>query len=305
MDNIQGILVSIIAPFENHIANGGEKLLGNASSIKRRPDGRVYVAGQMQRHVFFSALNKLNNAEGAPCGTFVSNADGISEDLLHDLRADLGGFMHTKKDNLSTRRIGALSVTMAVAKEESKVKNDLINRVAINKEETPTIATKEFSQHDDMIMNFYLDMNTLSVTENPEYPNNYNVIVNYDGHGISKAERMRRAKLFLQATAMMNDYANQARNAVCGEPRQVIIVFDTIASRKAMRYLEANDIEKNNIKAELDARDANYWIGDDTTAESVFKAYQSAYQELKSSTLYDPVIDREENEESNIESTSN
>lgn len=295
MDNIQGILVSIIAPFENHIANGGEKLLGNASSIKRRPDGRVYVAGQMQRHVFFSALNKLNNVEGTPGDTFVSNADGISEDLLHDLRADLGGFMHTEQGSLSTRRIGALSVTMAVAKEESKVKNDLINRVAINPKETPTIATKEFSQHDDMIMNFYLDMNSLSVTEDSKYEGGYNVKVTCNGHNISKEERKRRVKLFLQATALMNDYANQSRNAVCGEPRQVIIVFDTIASRKAMRYLEANDIEKNNIKAELEARDAKCWVGDDTTSESVFKAYQSAYQELESSTLFDPVTNRKEN----------
>lgn len=59
---IKGILVTALAPFENHIANGGEKLLGNASSIKRRPDGRVYVSGQMQRHVLFSAIDRLNLA---------------------------------------------------------------------------------------------------------------------------------------------------------------------------------------------------------------------------------------------------
>lgn len=60
---IKGILVTALAPFENHIANGGEKLLGNASSIKRRPDGRVYVSGQMQRHVLFSAIDRLNLAD--------------------------------------------------------------------------------------------------------------------------------------------------------------------------------------------------------------------------------------------------
>ncbi len=38
---IKGILVTALAPFENHIANGGEKLLGNASSIKRRPDANA------------------------------------------------------------------------------------------------------------------------------------------------------------------------------------------------------------------------------------------------------------------------
>ena len=304
MDNIQGILVSIVAPFENHIANGGEKLLGNASSIKRRPDGKVYVAGQMQRHVFFSALNRLNKVEKDNNSTFVSNADGISEDLLHDLRADLGGFMHTEQGNLSSRRTGSLSVTMAVAKEESKVKNDLLNRVDAGSGTAPAIATKEFSQHDDMVMNFYLDMNSLCVTEKPEYEGGYNVKIDYNGHDISVAERKRRAKLFLQSTALMNDYANQSRNAVCGEPRQVIIVFDTIASRKASRYWEANDIERKNLVEELKDRDAKYWIGDDTTEKSVLKAYKSAYQELKSSTLYDPVTNRKGNEELNTESTS-
>lgn len=31
---IKGILVTLIAPFENHIANGGDKLLGNMPTIK-------------------------------------------------------------------------------------------------------------------------------------------------------------------------------------------------------------------------------------------------------------------------------
>lgn len=304
MNNIQGILVSLIAPFENHIANGGEKLLGNASSIKRRPDGKVYVAGQMQRHVFFSALRKINNVDNERNKTFVSNADGITEDLANDLRADLGGYMHTEEGSQSSRRIGALSVTIAVAKEESHVKNDLINRVATNPEGAPTIATKEFSEHDDMIMNFYLDMNTLSVTEKPRYEGGLNVKVDYETHGISKKERKRRVKLFLQATALMNDYANQSRNAVCGEPQQVIIVFDTIASRKASRYWEAECIERNNIIKELKGRGAQIFIGDDKTEKSVFEAYTEAYKELENSTLYDPVSNRDGNEESNTESTS-
>lgn len=75
---IKGILVTALAPFENHIANGGEKLLGNASSIKRRPDGRVYVSGQMQRHVLFSAIDRINTTDPAKGETFVSNGDGIS-----------------------------------------------------------------------------------------------------------------------------------------------------------------------------------------------------------------------------------
>ena len=39
---IKGILVTLIAPFENHIANGGDKLLGNMPTIKKRLDERAY-----------------------------------------------------------------------------------------------------------------------------------------------------------------------------------------------------------------------------------------------------------------------
>lgn len=291
---IVGMLVSLIAPFENHIANGGEKLLGNASSIKRRPDGKVYVSGQMQRHVFFSALKRLNDLDPDKGETFVSNADGITNDIARDLRADLGGYMHTKTNENSERRTGALSVTVAVAKNESKVKNDLLNRVAIQPNLNPALATKEFSQHDDMIMNFYLDLNSLSITEEPDYDEGgWNVRVGYNNHNVNDDERKRRARLFLQATALMNDYANQSRNAVCGEPEKVIIVFDTIASRKACRYLLASPQVQKNIMEELDGRGAKLFLGDDETEDSVYKAYKEAisFLEGKNTLLYNPASD--------------
>ena len=90
---IKGILVSSLAPFENHMANNGEKLLGNASSIKRRPDGCVYISGQMQRHVLFTAMARLNEADPNKGKTFVSNGDGVTNKIESDLRADMGGFM--------------------------------------------------------------------------------------------------------------------------------------------------------------------------------------------------------------------
>jgi CRISPR-associated protein Cst2 len=105
---IKGILVTELAPFENHIANGGEKLLGNASSIKRRPDGRVYISGQMQRHVLFSAINRLNMSDADHGNTFVSNGDGITNQIENDLSADMGGFMHPSRGDYSGRRTGPL-----------------------------------------------------------------------------------------------------------------------------------------------------------------------------------------------------
>jgi len=287
---IKGILVTALAPFENHIANGGEKLLGNASSIKRRPDGRVYVSGQMQRHVLFSAVDRLNLTDKNKGETFVSNGDGISNLIEKDLRADMGGFMHPSKGDYSGRRTAPLSVTPAVAINESEVGRDLLVRIRFDESDDAkdqALATKEFSEFDLMHMNFFLDISALSISKAFKYEKSFNLGTKYFKHA-TDPERKRRAKLYLEATKSMNDYASQARNAVSGEPQKVLIVFDTMLSRKASRYFVAEKQEQENILAELKARGAEYFIGDDKTTDSVYKAYQKALDFLKSNTLFDP-----------------
>lgn len=131
---IKGILVTLIAPFENHIANGGDKLLGNMPTIKKRLDDRAYISGQMQRHSLFSAIDRINidDQEDNHIGenddqyTYVSNADGITSKIECDLRADMGGFMHTIDGVGSVRRTSPISVTPAVALNPSKFGNDLL-----------------------------------------------------------------------------------------------------------------------------------------------------------------------------------
>jgi CRISPR-associated protein Cst2 len=288
--NIKGILVSIVAPFENHIANGGEKLLGNASSIKRRPDGRVYVSGQMQRHVLFSAISRLNEVDTKKGETFVSNGDGISPFIEKDLRSDMGGFMHPSKGDYSGRRTAPISVTPAVAIDKSNVGRDLLVRIKIDQNEgsrDQALATKEFSEYDLMHMNFFLDVSALSISKAFKYEGGFNIGTNYFKHA-DDAERLRRARLYLEGTRYMNDYASQARNAVSGEPQKVLIVFDPTLGRKASRYFVADEQEQKNILAELDAKDAKYFLGDDKTGKSVQKAYDEALSFLNANSLFDP-----------------
>ncbi|RNC64142.1 type I-PGING CRISPR-associated protein Cas7/Csp1 [Proteiniphilum sp. X52] len=289
---IKGILVTTLAPFENHIANGGEKLLGNASSIKRRPDGRVYISGQMQRHVLFSAIDRINISDPNHGDTFVSNGDGVSNKIEIDLRADMGGFMHPSKGDYSGRRTAPLSVTPAVAMKESEIGRDLLVRLKTDITESSqdqALATKEFSEYDLMHMNFFLDISALSISKAFKYEGSFNLGTQYYKHA-NEEERKRRVRLYLEATKSMNDYANQARNAVSGEPQQVLIVFDTILSRKASRYFTANEQERNNILEELDARGATYFIGDDKSENSVYRAYEEAlaFLENNDNTLFDP-----------------
>lgn len=289
MNNIKGILVTTVVPMENHIANGGEKLLGNASSIKRTPEGKVYISGQMQRHSLFSAISRLNETDTAKGETYVSNGDGISNFVEKDLRADLGGFMHPSKGSYSGRRTSPLSVTPAVAKEKSNVGRDLMVRLKINGESNKdqALATREFSEYDDMLMNYFLDVSTLSTTRVFEYENEFHVRTAYVKH-VKEDERRRRVRLLLEATASLSDYANQARNAIAAEPKKVLIVFDPKLSRKACRYFEGTVQEQENIIAELQQRGAKYFLGDDESEKSVMKAYEEALAELTQSTLFDP-----------------
>lgn len=292
---IKGILVTMTAPFENHRANGGENILGNVSSIKKRPDDKCYVSGQMQRHVLFSSIDRFNMdyqrenhiTEKDDKHTFVSNADGITGKIECDLRADMGGFLHTI-DGGAIRRTSPISVTPAVAKDKSDFGRDLLVRLNQNVNTTEqAIVSTEYSKNDDMCMSFFLDVTALSMYKTYKYEGNFHISTEYHKFAY-EVERKRRAELFLNATRFMNDYANQARNAVCGEPQKVLIVFDNVLSRKASRYFKAEETEQENIKAELEDRGAAYFFGDDTDKDekSVFKAYKEALKFLDENILY-------------------
>lgn len=314
---IKGILVSILAPMSDHIANGGEKILGNASSIKQRPDGRVYISGQKQRHALFSAIERLNHSDANRADTYVSNGDGVTIVIEKDLRADLGGFLQTAKEVYSGRRTAPVSATPAVSLEESSVGRDLVIQLkenplpVVTKEaasklspeerklvstKEQALATREYSQEDLMLMNFFVDVGAVSIRKRCRYEAELHIATEHVKH-VSESERQRRIRLALEATASLTDYANQARNATSGEPQQVLIVFDTKLSRKASRYFRAGEVEKSNLLKELDKRKAKYILGDDTSADgmSVAEAYEEAYKFFDSAEnkLFDPTNNAE------------
>ena len=290
---IKGILVTLIAPMSDHIANGGEKILGNASSIKQRPDGRVYISGQKQRHAFFSALDRLNRGSDGEKDTYISNGDGVTTVVERDIRADLGGFLDTNKGSYSGRRTAPLTATPAVALQPSEVGRDLLIRLKVNEDQKSergqALATREFSQSDDMVMNFFVDAGAVSIRRRCSYEKEMHIKTEYVKH-VPEAERKRRVRLALESTGVLTEYANNARNATSGEPQKVLIVFDTRLSRKASRYFTTNEIEQKNLLSELEKRGAIWFHGDDTSADgtSVAEAYEKALAFLDANPLYDP-----------------
>jgi CRISPR-associated protein Cst2 len=290
---IKGILVTMLAPMKDHIANGGEKILGNASSIKQRPDGRVYISGQKQRHALFSAMERLNFSDSERGETYVTNGDGVTTIVEKDLRADLGGFLQTKKEHYSGRRTAPLTATPAVAIEPSEVGRDLLIRLKVNTNKESSreqaLATREYSQDDMMLMSFFIDVSAVSIRKDFTYEGEMHLATRYVKH-VGEGERKRRIRLALEATNSLTDYANNARNATSGEPQKVLLIFDTKLSRKAARYFTAEDAERKNILRELEKRGAVYFYGDDTAAEgdSVADVYDKAMQFLQENSLFDP-----------------
>jgi len=304
---IKNILISMLSPFENHIANGGEKILGNASSIKRTPDGRVYISGQMQRHALFSAMERINDNDPNKGETYVSNGDGVTNFVEKDLRADLGGFMHPSKNDYSGRRTAPLSATMAISVssdhsedltfEESKIGRDLLVRLKQDlnigdDSKKQALATKEFSEYDLMHMNFSLEVGAMGTSKAFEYGGkSMHLGTSYFLH-TQPEERKRRARLFIEAAMSLNDYANQARNMVSGEPQQILLVFDTKVSRKAARFFQAGEKERENILSELNGRGAKVFYGNDKAGNvSVYQAKIQALAFLEDNQLSNPAGD--------------
>jgi len=243
----------------------------------------------MQRHVLFSAMERINETDPARGNTYVSNGDGISTNITDDLRSDLGGFLDTNLGDYSGRRTAPISATPAVALQESQVGQDLLIRLKIGTDtkKAQALATNEFSESDEMVMNFHLDVGAVGATKKFTYEGESHLATHYERH-IDDAEHSRRISLFLESTRSMTDYANQARNAVSGEPHKVMIVLDPGMSRKAVHYFTKPKMQ-DAIRKELDARGATYFLGDDAGGgDTVYEAYEKAVKALKNGQVYRP-----------------
>jgi CRISPR-associated protein Cst2 len=288
MKPIRSITVTAKARMRNHMANMGEKQLGNLSGIKRRPDGRVYISGQKQKHAFFAALSKLNDDPN----TMVSNGDGVSGDIAKDLRSDLGGYMLPKKKDVgkSKRRRAPVSATMATAIEESNVGLDLLLRLLGDEDadaEKQALASREFSQEDEMEFSFHIQTEMVGVSVEPVYENNAHVRNEIVSH-IGQEEKIRRIKLALEATRFLNDYANAARNMTSAEPFEVYITLDTVLSRDPAGLFApgTTDKQKENLVKAVEARGGVVIHGNNRGDFSVEDAYRKALEAIEEKGLF-------------------
>lgn len=288
MDPIKNILVATESKMDMHRANSGENALGNVTSIKKRPDGRVYISGQMQRHAFFEAMRKLDESEEneleADEETQVSPGSTTPPDVRTDLRADLGGFLQTSLSGDEARRTAPMSAAPAVAAKKSDTLKDLLLRFDMEGNE-PDPVNMETSQSDLMRAAYSLDCTALSTTTH------FDLDTLEDGDRglctgtrtvahVPAEERLRRARLFLQSTRFVNAHASQARNMTSLEPEGAFIALDTRISRKAARFFDMSGDEQDAVIEEIESRGGETFVGADDSGTTVMDAYESAQSRL-------------------------
>ncbi|MCS4200681.1 DevR family CRISPR-associated autoregulator [Salinibacter ruber] len=287
-DPIKNILVATESEMDMHRANSGENALGNVTSIKKRPDGRAYISGQMQRHALFEAMRELDKSEESKLSggkeTRVSPGSATSSDVETDLRADLGGFLQTSLDGDEARRTAPLSAAPAVAAEKSDTLKDLLLRFDLEGNE-PDPVNMETSQSDLMRAAYSLDCTALSTTTHFDLGTleDGDRGLCMDTHTVAHAppeERLRRAKLFLRSTRFVNAHASQARNMTSLEPTRVFIALDTRISRKAARFFDMSSDQQDAVINEIEGRGGKTFIGDDNSEYAVADAYEIAEPHL-------------------------
>ncbi len=278
MTSIKGVSISAVADMEMHAANGAMKEIGNETILKRLPDGRCIISPQMVKHALFNAAERANNNHN---NTYFANADGTTNDIVHNITADMRGFLLLTQDEYGGKRISPVKVTPALARKESKMYVDLLTRhnnnpntetketIRKKKEVDPEYAenkdnkdgalvNREMSISDSMVMNAHIDVQNVGMRCLPTYDTKgWNISKTWNRE-IDEEERRRRVWLFVEAFGYMTDFANQSRNAFSAAPVEVIICFDPIYNHKVTKYFTCSEIEQKRLLAELDDRGAKY-----------------------------------------------
>ena len=292
--SIKSVLVNFQLNLQNHRANNGELTLGNASSIKKKDDGRVYISGQMSRHAFFCQVDRLNDAHN---GTYVSNGDGITTNPAVDIRSDMGGFLVPKADVGSIKRNSPISATEIVAKAPSNFTSDLLvrfkcsetsskktskkasddNTEPADKKNAQALASVETSDSDEMLGSFCLDVNELGIHKSFRYENVEHVET-FHTQFITDTERLRRIKMFVEAATNLTDFAGQARNSTASTPSKVFIAFDTVYDRYSDNFFNLSEEDKQTLVQFIQKRGGVVFYGE--TVSEVLTGISNALETL-------------------------
>lgn len=275
---IKSICVSQVATFDMHCANNGEKTFGNQPSIKKMPNGAVYISGQMLKRALIDSYRKNITLEK---GEYLSEPDSTTNlDITNDVAADLRGFMDP--DN-NQKRISPIATQVARAINKNKVHETIMDLLTCFKRNSTnnSIVNREISVSDDILFNFSIDAERVGVTDDIFSISQEDKTFerNYISH-LEEATRKKRIINTLKSMYYLNAFSNQGRNAVNGSPNKVIIVLDTIHSRKAFHFWEGSESVRQSILAELDDRGVVYFIGDDSKVVSKKSAYEAYKQAL-------------------------
>lgn len=293
-EKFRSITVAIEFRAENHIANGGDGITTNMSSVKVDGLDRAYIGGGRCRTALAMGIDSINDDPS----TYVSNGDGVSGDIAKDIRSDLFGFMNPESGGMANRRTSPITCNPATSQEKSIIYTDVFTRNSqdpnnekgdrdntTGKNTNPNrqmYGHRQVSNLDMMTITFGLDIRIVGNVEVPKYLDGKHLSTSLISK-IHDSEKIRRMGLFIDGTRNLS-FSNQARNAFCAEPERVLIVFDSRLSRKSEKFWKITTTDKwrKNFLTELEDRNAIYFIGDDydDVQMSVNQTYSAALEML-------------------------
>lgn len=284
MSKILTINVSAEYVFENHNVNASED-----GRPKENVD-RAIVSGQKIRYMLFEKMKDFLSKNGNQ--NKISTGDSLTGDIVNDLRSDFGGYMLTTseteeepeegkkakkvKKGKNEKRSSPLRVSFAQAKKKSSYFDDLFVRFKNDESKEDNakqrINTKVFSQHDEFVFNYQLNVDELGRKKEFEIVDG-SFVSEKNTLQYSEEEKLFRLELFLNSVSELKGLANQSRNAVENTPKKIFISF--AKDRRFVNYFNYDETEKNNYLAE------KVFIGDDKTNYTVKNALADAISWLK------------------------
>jgi CRISPR-associated protein Cst2 len=290
-NKVKTITVTFCADVQNASMNCGDKEGGNDIVLKKGYDNNIRVSGQMVRHALFEKIDELNDNNNF----YVSPGDSRNSDIVHDIASDLGGYLAVDEPIIDKKkRVSCVKVTDAMAITESNCYTDLLVcfetykkylNIAENKQRTNKDGTKdttkehkqaivyrEVSSKDKMVFKLAIEASRVGTWQ--RWENNRFVYERL----IDEDEKLRRNKLFLQATSCLTHFAQQSTKLVNASPSEVFIVMETENRPKGMDYMQMTKIQRDNYLSELIDRGITFFYGNDNleNCDSVYVTYKKA-----------------------------
>jgi len=257
--------VTFTMKMENHMANCGEKFIGNEITLKKDGNGDNYISGQQSKRflkdsILDSLQNNLPNCKNTTSDSRIC-PDNLNDSIENDVRANLFGMMQPE-DNL--KRFAVIKTTNSKALIPSNNYNDLLLRFS-TQDQNHSIVNREIG---DDFFNFKWDVDCTRICA--EDVNATNLIDDYleittEVKMLTDVETKKKwIESILKGLENFCPGANQSRNLAPAYKNDFFVVFNQLYhDNKYLIFFELSLEKKISMLEYLKCEGINYILFDE------------------------------------------